>query len=256
MSFGTKVDSVHKLKKSLEKSSSGGDSDAWIKYVPKDSDLTVRFLTEPDEWVKYEEAWDDDARRGKGGSFPVPDDMQLDPDVRVSVRYLASALNMDDDRVIPVCLPKSLMTQVVSRYDRYGTMVDRDYTLSKTGKGLDTTYLLDPEPPLARKLDKYQQLDLEAVLAGAYQSYRSELDPTADDGEDDEIPVHADDDPDGPDASTALVADEADDTALTAEELEEQPIASLRVLARAQKIDPRGMSKADLVIAITGADAF
>ncbi len=250
MSFGAKVESIQSLKQSLAKAAATHD-DVWIKYIPKDNPLTVRFLSEPDEWVRYDEAWDQHARNGKGGSYPVPMGKVVPDDQRVSTRYLASAVDLDSDRVIPVCIPKSLMQQVVVRYEKYGTIVDRDYELSRHGTGLDTQYMMDPEPPVARNLSKYDSLDLESVLAAAYADYTGEAAPSQAPAaeEVDDVPVL-------PDIEDGDDDEDDDDEELTKDDLAAMPMATLRTLARAQKIDPRGMSKAELIAAITGEDAF
>jgi hypothetical protein len=269
MGFGNKVGSIAQLKKSLEKNSSTSD-DVWIKYVPKDGELTVRFLTEPDEWVLYHEAWDPAGREGKGTSYPVPNDMEVPDDQRVSKRYLASAVDVDTDRVIPICIPTSLMQAVVLRYEKHGTIVDRDYELARQGKGLDTQYLLSPESPLPRKMDKYEPLDLEAVLGGAYNSYAGITSaPTVDVSD---IPVHDADEElvpkDRPTAEEAssMAAEAAEleddisadtpDGALTRDEIMGLPLAAVRTLARAASISTSGMTKEELADALTGADAL
>ena len=253
MSFGSKIGSVSALKKSLEKTSSSG-GDVWVKYIPKNSDLVVRFLTEPDEWVLYSEAWDSEARNGKGSSYPISTDMVIPDDQRVSKRYLAAAVDIDGDRVVPVCIPRSLMQQVISRYERYGTMVDRDYALSRSGAGLDTTYMMDPEPPLARKLDKYSALDLEAVLAAAYDSYLIE------NGGDQIAPAPVEDIPVHSEVPVVAVEatpdDESDEDAISREDLSEMTVASLRAIARGQKLTVGGFTKDEIIDAILGADSF
>lgn len=257
--FGSQVGSVHQLKKQLEKNSGGARSsgDTWIRYIPKDHGIVVRFLMEPDGWVVYNEAWDPNRRK----SYPVPVDTVVPDEQRVSQRYLAQAVDTENDRVVPLCLPKSLMSQVVARYEKYGTITDRDYELSKTGTGLDTTYMMDPEPPLARKLDKYDLLDLEEVLMGAYNNYAGT------DEDDDSVPVASTAEPptaslldeeDDEDEVIHVVPDSEEDAPVkySAEDLSGKPIGELRAIARDLSISPRGMSVSDLIDAITGSDGF
>lgn len=164
MPFGQKVGSIKDLKKNLERGTG-----TFIRYIPKNGALTVRFLTEPDEWLSFKEVFDTVRRK----SYPVPEEGMPgypDPDQRVSTRYLVNALDTETDKVIPLQLPKDLVNQLVIRYERDETMLDRDYELFRTGEGLDTTYGLTPEAAMARKVDKYTHLDLEQVLQDAYEA--------------------------------------------------------------------------------------
>lgn len=162
MPIGQKVGSIAHLKETL-KTGTGG---SFIKFIPKNSSLTVRFLQEPEEWVNYYEHFDANAQK----SFPC-NELQCpgcEDELRRTSRYLVNVLDVDQDRVIPLQIPKDLATRLVTRYEKYGTMLDRDYELSRAGAGLDTFYDQTPEPPMPRKLNKYNPLDLFSVLQDAY----------------------------------------------------------------------------------------
>lgn len=180
MAFGQKAGSIKGLKKSLK-----GGGAGFIKYVPKDESLTVRFITDPDEWLMYRETFDEATNRG----YPVPDDKNApgypDPDQRTSKRYLANAVMVDDDKVVPLQMPVSLVNQLVVLYEKYGTVCDRDFELMRSGTGLDTSYQAVPEAPLKRKLDKYKPMDLEQVLEDAYNAIWGD-DPNVEVDDDDE----------------------------------------------------------------------
>lgn len=180
MAFGQKAGSIKGLKKSLK-----GGGAGFIKYVPKDESLTVRFITDPDEWLMYKETFDETTNRG----YPVPDDKNApgypDSDQRQSKRYLANAVMVDDDKVVPIQMPVSLVNQLVVLYEKYGTVIDRDFELMRSGTGLDTTYQAVPEAPMKRKLDKYKPMDLEQVLEEAYNAIWGD-DPSVEVDDDDE----------------------------------------------------------------------
>ncbi len=166
MAFGRKVGTMADLKKDLSKGSS-----TFIKYIPKNGAITVRFIQEPEgNWEAFKEVFDQTRRK----SYPVPPDESMpgypDPDDRVSTRYLANAVDVESDRVIPIQLPKDLANQLFVRYERYETLCDRDYELFRSGEGLDTVYGCTPDSPTAMKLDKYTPLDLEKVLQDAYEA--------------------------------------------------------------------------------------
>lgn len=165
MAIGQKMGSIQKLKKSLAK---GASNSAWIKYIPKNSSMTVRFIQEPEEWVNYAEHWDQGMRKSYPctGENTCPGCMNGS---RKSYRYLANAVDVDNpERVIPLQLPKDLANRLVVRYERNGTMIDRDYELSRSGEGTDTVYDLESGPVSKRNLNKYTPLDLLKVLQDAY----------------------------------------------------------------------------------------
>lgn len=161
---GGRVGSMKALRQSLKKGSGGG---TWIKRVPQNDSILVRFLTEPEDWFGYYEHYSQTAR----AYYPCVEDdcVGCAQDERRSFRYLSNAVNLDDDRVIPLKLPKDLANRLILKYDKYGTMMDRDYDLTSSGEGLDTTYDADAEAPMKRNLKKYELLDLGAILDEAWE---------------------------------------------------------------------------------------
>lgn len=155
-----KMGSMKALKESLKKG--GGGSQTYIKNVPADG-ITVRFLTEPEEWFGFMEYWDGDAK-----SFVPMVEGEILPDgAKSSFRYLANAVDMDSDRVIPLKLSKTCANSLILKYDKYDTITDRAYELQKHGEGLDTTYDVTPDAPSKMNLAKYDLLDLEQILVDA-----------------------------------------------------------------------------------------
>lgn len=152
------------LRQSLKK---GGSGAAFIKQVPANDAMLVRFLTEPEEWFGYNEHYDQTRR----AYYPcVADDCPgCAQDERKSFRYLANAVDLDEDRVIPLKLPKTLATRLTLKYDKYDTLMDRDYELTRSGEGLDTDYDADAEAPMKRNMKKYEPLDLGEILQGAWE---------------------------------------------------------------------------------------
>ncbi len=68
---------------------------------------------------------------------------------------------------------------MVVRYERYGTLLDRDYDLLRTGKGLNTEYDVETNAQEDRKLGQYDLIDLEETLTDAYDSVFGSDDPEA-----------------------------------------------------------------------------
>jgi hypothetical protein len=149
--------SVKEVKESLKK---GGGGKGWIKNIPADG-LTVRFLGEPETWFGYFEYWTGE------GFCPMTEGEILPDGAKASFRYLVSAVDTETDQVIALKLPKTAANSLMLKYEKYGTVTDRDYELDKHGAGLDTTYEVTPCAPAAAVLEKYEPIDLEGVLVDA-----------------------------------------------------------------------------------------
>lgn len=157
---GKKMGNIKALKESLKK---GGSSlNTFIKNVPAEG-ITVRFITEPEEWFGFYEYWNDESRN----FVPMAIGEILPDGAKASFRYLASAVEIESDRVIPMKLAKTTANSLILKYDKYGTMLDRNYELQKHGEGLDTKYDVTPDAPSKLNLAKYEPLDLEQVLIKA-----------------------------------------------------------------------------------------
>lgn len=167
---GGTVESREALQESLDKSS-GDNFTIWVRQIPSDGEIQVRFLTDPEgNWFEYREHWGQSVKSyyacvGKDENCPgcLSDSEQ---DKRTSKRYLVNVLDVEAGRVIPLKLPVDLVNRLQTRLDRNGTLTDRDYILSRTGKGLNTIYDLDPQDKDSLDVDRYKSdlHDLEKVL--------------------------------------------------------------------------------------------
>lgn len=180
--FGRRTGSLKKLKESLAKGGNG----SFIKFVPKNGELNIRFIQEPEEWISYTEHYDQVLK----ASFPCTQDTDCPgcaSGERKSPRYLANAVNRDDkDRVIPLQLPKDLANRLVIRYEKWGTLTDRDIELSRSGEGLDTVYDFDAAAPDRKDVSKYKPMDLMKVLQDVFDSVFGEGSSDEDEDDDDE----------------------------------------------------------------------
>ena len=66
--------------------------------------------------------------------------------------------------VVPFQLKQSVMNTLIIRFEKIGTLMDRDYEISQYGAGLDTAYDVMSESKQPRNLKKYELLDLEDIL--------------------------------------------------------------------------------------------
>ncbi|CAB5220319.1 hypothetical protein UFOVP238_24 [uncultured Caudovirales phage] len=149
------------LKQRMERK--GGGDGLPIVRVKKDGPITVRFLSEPTEWSVYDEYYDPEARK----SYVVHPGQFAPAQVKVTSRYLANVLLVDDDKVLALMMPTTLAQRIYNRWSvsKNNTIMDRDFELARMGEGLNTTYMESPEAPHRRALEKYELLDLEDIIA-------------------------------------------------------------------------------------------
>jgi hypothetical protein len=177
-----RLGSAKAVKDSL-KGSGGGNKN--IRSVPPEAkgSITARFLDEPEDFFGYYEHWENKS------PYPCTEPCERcdsdDPEVRRrSFRYLANAYIVDDQKVVVLKLPSSLVEILMNYYKKYdGTLLDRDYELSRTGSGqMDTKYFAAPDAPRAIKLSRFdsKKFDLEEIAGSLVDG--------ADEDEDDEPP--------------------------------------------------------------------
>ena len=125
--------------------------------------MVVRFLTEPEEWFGYQEYYDVENKQ----FVPMVVDEVLPDGVRPSFRYLTCALDTQTDRVVALKLAKTCANLLMIKYEKYGTVLDRNYELDRHGVGLDTTYDVTPCTPTKVNTKKYDLLELDEILEQA-----------------------------------------------------------------------------------------
>lgn len=232
--------SMKAVKESLKKG--GGSDKTWIKNIPADG-IIVRFLTEPEHWFGYYEYYDSDNKQ----FVPMAEGEILPDGVRPSFRYLTNALDVETDRVIPLKLPKTAANSLIIKYDKYETLLDRNYELDKHGEGLDTTYDVTPTGPSQMVLSKYDLLDLESILVDARNMALGETDTEQSSKgsfNDDDIDTDDDDDDDDEIDTPAATAN---GKTYTEDDLRQMSVRDLRIIALELDLDPRGKTKDALV---------
>lgn len=233
-----RIGSMGKFKQSL-KGSGGG---AFIKSIP-DGSYTVRFLTEPDEWYGYYEVWLDDVKR----YVPKVEGMEIGPDQRVTFRYLANALDVDEGKVVPLKVPRDLANRISMRADRYGTITDRDYEITRAGSQKNTVYDITPEEKSPVDLRRFELHDLEKVLV---ESYESVMTPTSSTDEDDDY----DDEPDEKPKAKRRVATKAGSkkktTGPSREEMGNMEWSDLKQYAKTEGVTLVTKKRSELIAAI------
>jgi len=227
--------SIKKTKDQLKK----GSGNRTISGVPANSNIIVRFLTEPGEWFGYHEVYDEELKE----FYPLLAGMtEGHKGEKSSFRYLANAVITDSEyeqdinKVVALRLPKTLANQLILKYDKFGTLTDRDYDLTRSGERFDTVYDATPEAPSKFAFKKYEPKDLEETLLKAYDEVWADDDD--EDEEEEEVksapkkrsrrkpepepePEEEDEDDDEPDDDE----DEVEDDEVEEEEDDEEPEA-------------------------------
>jgi hypothetical protein len=153
---------------------SGGD---FIRYL-KDGDQTFRILQEPDEWVYYWEHFSP-----TGFSFPCPreasdpiedcpgcsseNERMKKPSRKIAFNILHSFNG--NEYVDAMKIGPMVSEKLENRYKRFGTVTDRDYTVTRYKTSADR-YDFDVEgtTPTPVDLHKEQWKDIEAMLVKAW----------------------------------------------------------------------------------------
>lgn len=153
----------------------GSTSGRYIKYF-KNSQTTLRFLEEmektpgvPSPWTMYWEHYS----QAKQRSYPCLGRNNHCPGCesgdRSSKRYLVNALS--DGYVDVWKIPSSIIDDLVRKSDRDGgTIRARDYTVYKTGTGMNTEYGVENEDKEKIDLDAFadKMQDHQAALTEAF----------------------------------------------------------------------------------------
>jgi hypothetical protein len=170
--------SLDKLKRDL-KDSGNGD---WFYRLPGDAEITLRFMAEPWDFVKYTNHYDRDAKQ----SYPcVEGDCKgCDEGIEGRQTWVAPVVDVTESRVRAMVIPKGVVDSLTKRAEkRGGTIMDRDFIIMREGTTMeDTKYEIEPQPPKRRNMSDYEPPDIMDMLE---QQLRDAMD---DDDDDDEPP--------------------------------------------------------------------
>lgn len=168
VTFGSKAGS--NVRDQLKRASGNGQ---FLTTLKDGKDLRVRFLQNPEDWYGYREHYSQSTN-----FFPCTQDdtcpgcnSESEQLQRSSKRYVASVLDVAQAKVVPLKMPIDLANRVTNKCDRNnGTLLDRDFTLIRTGKGRDdTTYDVEAEDKTPVDLSRYETVDPEPILAQSFQ---------------------------------------------------------------------------------------
>jgi hypothetical protein len=148
----------------------GNRSNGALKRLNADQTLKVRFMTEPDDWYEAHYHW-------LGGNFVWCNQQTSCPGCKSGDRprtlVLANAVifgsddERDMNRVVVMQMPPTLANSLLKFHEKRGTILDRDYDLTREGSGQnDTVYSADPDDPKTRKMSRFEKdmHDIEAII--------------------------------------------------------------------------------------------
>lgn len=259
---------------SSESSSSGGGESGqhWIKRFPKNEDrMTVRLLSDDLDdtsyMVRYTEVYDRNVKRG----WPLHTDeptteYEEETSQDVNKRVLLTVLNVKEDRVWAWAPPWTVIEYIEGLLKAKGTATDVDLLVIREGTGLDTKYHVYEGDRYTIDPSKYDLPDLEQVLGHARQRAEDEgWAPSFSTSQTAEKPATAPaPEPQAETPSEPAEAQEAAPTAPHEATLDDLPdgwqkhsIAKVRVYARKFGVEPKGMTRDEIVAAIeTSAEPF
>lgn len=157
---GGRLGSEKGIKDSLK--SNGSD---YATRVPAEGELVVRFLTEPEDWWAVELHFDEVRKTSYPCTGIDEGCVGCEEGMDSNKRWFANAYDVDAERVTVIEMPRSVVKEVMKKYDRVNTVMDRDYALSKEGTGLQTRYSAEAlDVSNLRGMSKMTLIDLEEFL--------------------------------------------------------------------------------------------
>lgn len=149
------------------------DNDGLYLRNFKNGEVKVRFLEETEDWIVFREHYLD------GKSFPCTQDKDTcpgcthdDEDVqRASRKYATNLYLVDVEKVLPFRIPVGLANSMDTRSEKNGgTILNRDYVIMRSGKGLETKYDVDSDERYELNTAKLlkEGLDIQELLQKSY----------------------------------------------------------------------------------------
>ena len=182
---------VDKIKK---ESAKAGANKGKFFYVKEGTKARVRFLQDMDDGLEV--IFHDSFAAGVnvpcqetfGKECPYCDDA----DLRTRSQYVWSVYNYDMNEVQLFMFPVNNCTPVPSltaMYENYGTLTDRDYVISTSGKQQNKNFTVIPNDKVKFRNEKAKPYSLKTTLAMINKAYPPEAADDEEDEDDEEVVV-------------------------------------------------------------------
>lgn len=184
---------VEKIKNDVKKS---GSNKGKIMYFREGTKYRVRFLNDMDDGLEvtfhdnFDKGINVPCQEAFGKSCPYCD--QDDIPVRTRSLYAWSVWDYEAKEVklfmfaVNNCSP---IPALMAMYETYGTLTDRDYVISVTGKQQNKTFSVVPMDKVKFRNDKAKPFSEKTILKMLDKAFPCESSDDEDDDEDDDVKV-------------------------------------------------------------------
>lgn len=177
-----------------------GGNKSKIMYWKSGDKKRIRFLTDMEDGkeIKFHDSFSKSVnvpcQKIFGKECPYCENGEL----RTRTQYVWSAYDYDSEEVKLFMFPYNNCTPVpalVQMYETYGSMIDRDYLITRTGKQKETSYGVVPMDKAKFRNDKAKPFSVSSILKILNAAYPPDVNINVDDEEetieDDDLPFTA-----------------------------------------------------------------
>lgn len=184
---------VDKIKADVKKS---GQNKSKFIYFREGSKIRVRFLTDMDDGMEvtfhdsFERSINAPCQEHFGRSCPYCDDETL----RTRSQYVWSVYNYETKEVQLFMFPVnncSPIPALMAMYENYGTITDRDYVISVSGKQQNKTFSVVPMDKVKFRNDKAKPFSEKTILKMLDKAFPCDIDDEDEDNEDEVSNKHS-----------------------------------------------------------------
>lgn len=181
---------VDKIKADVKKS---GQNKSKFIYFREGNKVRVRFLTDMDDGMEvtfhdsFEKSLNVPCQEHFGRACPYCEDESL----RTRSQYVWSVYNYDTKEVQLFMFPVNNCTPIpalMAMYENYGTIIDRDFVISVSGKQQNKTFSVVPMDKVKFRNEKAKPYSEKAILKMLDKAFPCDEVEDEDDGYEDEIP--------------------------------------------------------------------
>ncbi len=156
-----------------------GSNKSKLIYFRPDSKKRVRFLQDLEEGyeVDIHGNWQEGVTAVCGHEYghsckfcDVNEELEADnenPKYDTKTNYIWSVYDYDDNQVKLMCFKVNRCSPIpplVAMFENYGTLVDRDYVITQSGKGIEKTFTVIPQDKSKFRNAKAKPFSKQAVL--------------------------------------------------------------------------------------------